>query len=157
MSHRATGADLWRYTLDFGTTFSDWAPYSGGNNTLAPQSWSGTSSQAWEGEHVIVQYWSRMAGSSSHYQHADLDWTLSRRFPNLWIEGPFNQYGYDAGLRNQMELGANSSWSIDFLAEWPARVAINAWGMNPDGKPDRTRVYGDIDGGRPARILHQSG
>ncbi|KAK3698923.1 hypothetical protein LTR37_016710 [Vermiconidia calcicola] len=146
VSHHAAGADLWRYSLDFGTTYGDWTTYSGGNDTLAPRNWSGTSAQAWEGEHVIVQYWARMAGSSAYYQHGDLDWTLSRRFPNIWIDGPFNQYGYDAGLSNQMELGANSTWSIGFMAEWPARVRMNAWGMNPDGQPDRTQVFGDVDG-----------
>lgn len=148
MSHHAAGADLWRYSLNFGTTYSDWLPYSGGDSTLAPRDWSGTSAQAWEGQHVIVQYWARLAGSSSHYQHGDLDWPTPRRFPNLWIEGAFNQYGYDAGLANQMNLQSNGTWSIDFLEEWPARISLNAWGINPDGQPDATQVFGDIDGGK---------
>ena len=140
VSHHAAGADLWRYSLNFGTSYSNWTTYSGGKNTLAPRAWSGTSAQEWSGEHIIAQYWSRLSGSSSHYQHGDLDWKTPRRFPNLWIEGAFNQYGYDAGLSNQMELHANATWSINFLAEWPALVSFNAWGINPDGQPDVTQV-----------------
>ena len=128
VTHHAAGADLWRYSLNFGTTYSDWMPYAGGNNTLHPKVWSGTSGQAWKGEHVILQYWGQLAGSSDHLQHGDLDFTKPRRFPNLWIEGNFNQHGYDEGLPNQMELDSNSIWSIDFQAEWPADVSVNAWG-----------------------------
>lgn len=73
---------------------------------------------------------------------------MPRRFPNLWIEGSFNQHGYDAGLSNRMELGPNSTWKINFQAEWPAHISLNAWGIDPDGQPDITRVFGDIDGGQ---------
>jgi len=74
---------------------------------------------------------------------------MPRRFPNLWIEGAFNKYGYDAGLPNQMKLGPNATWSINLQAEWPVQISMNAWGINPDGQPDVTRVFGDIDGGKP--------
>lgn len=148
VSHHATGADLWRYSLNFGTTYSDWLPYTGGNSTLARQPWSGTKEQAWKGDHVIVQYWGQLVGSSDHYQHGDVDWNRPRRFPNLWIEGDFNQYGYDAGLANQMHLNSNSTWDINFNAEWPAQILLSAWGINPDSNPDITQVFGDIDGGK---------
>lgn len=148
VSHHASGADLWRYSLNFGTTFSDWLPYTGGNSSLDTRVWSGAKSQAWEGEHVIAQYWSQMAGSSDHYQHGDTNWDSPRRFPNLFIEGDFNQHGFDSGLANKMRLGSNATWQIDFQAEWPSDVSLNAWGMNPDGLPDVTQVFGDIDGGR---------
>ena len=148
VSHSAAGADLWRYSLNFGTTYSDWTAYSGGNSTLEPREWSGTKRQAWKGEHVMVQYWTRMGGSSDHYQHGDLDSGLPpRRFPNLFLMGDFNQHGYDEGLSNQMTLDSDGLWKISYMAEWPSQVAINAWGMNPDGNPDVTQVYGDIDGG----------
>ena len=153
VQHRAPGADLWRYSLNFNSNFSHWMPYSGGNSALAPQEWSGTAAQAWEGQHVIVQYWAQLAGSSSHYQHGDLDWTTRRRFPNFWLEGAFNQYGYDAGISNQMKLQKNSTWTIDYMAEWPAQVSLNAWGIDPDGEPDITQTFGDIDGGRSTECL----
>jgi alpha-1,3-glucan synthase len=145
--HQAAGADLWRYSLNFGTTYSDWKSYSGGNDTLAPRIWSGTKDQAWKGQHVTVQYWSRLAGSADHLQHGDIDSdSPPRRFPNLWLEGAFNQHGFDAGVFNQLKLHADGLWKINFMNEWPAQVSLNSWGINPDGQPDVTRVFGDIDG-----------
>lgn len=32
------------------------------------------------------------------------------------------------------------------MTEWPAVAQVNVWGINPDGQPDQTGVYGDIDG-----------
>jgi alpha-1,3-glucan synthase len=148
VSHSAAGADMWRYSLNFGTTFSDWAAYTGGNSTLEPRVWSGAKTQAWKGEHVIVQYWTAMGGSSDHYVHGDLDSDLPpRRFPNIFLMGPFNRFGLDAGLSNKMQLDSDGVWKIDFMDEWPAQVQLNAWGINPDGKPDVSEIYGDIDGG----------
>ena len=149
VSHTAAGADKWRYSLNWGTTYSDWLDYKGGNDTLAPRVWSGTKEQAWEGDHVIVEYWSRLAGSSNHVQHGDANWKNKppRRFPHLWLEGPWNQHGFDAGLANQMKLDFNSGlWTINFMTEWPAQTSINVWGINPDGQPDQTQIFGDIDG-----------
>ena len=138
---------MFRYSLNFGTTYSDWLPYgSGANISLAPKVWSGTEAQDWEGEHVIVQYWSRLAGSSDYVQHGDVNFNQPRRLPHLFLEGVFNQYGFDAGFANTMKMGLDSIWRFDFMTEWPAKTALNVWGMNPDGQPDQTGVYGDIDG-----------
>ncbi len=32
------------------------------------------------------------------------------------------------------------------MTEWPAIAQVNVWGINPDGQPDQTGVYGDVDG-----------
>ena len=150
ISHKAAGADMFRYSLNFGTTYSDWEAYPNGktaNSTLAPKEWSGTRLQAWEGEHVIVQYWSRLAGSSDHVQHADLGiGAVRRQFPNAFLEGTFNRHGFDQGMANQMQMMSNNTWRFDYVQDLPAQVSVNLWGINPDGQPDQTRVYGDIDG-----------
>jgi len=149
ITHNAPGADQFRYSLNFETTYSDWEAYpSEGNITLSPKVWSGTKLQDWSGEHVIVQYWSRLAGSSDHVQHGDVDTSSApRRFPHIFLHGPFNLYGYDAGYANKMVKDAKDNlWKFNFMGEWPVQVALNIWGMNPDGQPDQTRVYGDIDG-----------
>lgn len=150
ISHKAAGADMFRYSLNFGTTYSGWEDYSHGENpntTLASKIWSGTKLQEWDGEHVTVQYWSRLVGSSDHVQHADLGiGSRKRQFPHVFLEGVFNQHGYDEGFANQMQMNDDSVWTLNFLLEWPAQVSVNLWGINPDGQPDRTRVYGDIDG-----------
>jgi alpha-1,3-glucan synthase len=146
---QAPGADLWRYSLDFGTTFSAWLPYTGFNVSIPGKNFTGTAAQAWEGEHIITQYWSKLAGSSDHWQHGDTQWEFKppRRFPNLFIEGDFNQFGFDAGYANRMAISnLTGQWEINFMAEWPVQVAFNAWGINKDGLPDQTQVFGDIDG-----------
>ena len=52
VSHKAAGADMFRYSLNFGTTYSDWEDYGNDekpNTTLAPKVWSGTKLQDWNG------------------------------------------------------------------------------------------------------------
>jgi alpha-1,3-glucan synthase len=149
LSHQATGADSWRYSLNYGTSFSDWLPYSGGNTSITTQPWSGTDKQSWKGKHVKVQYWSQKSGSSDHFQSGNLNGPSAqpRRFPNLFMMGDFNDYGYDQGLANELHQdGKTGLWKANFMAEWPAAFALNAWGLNPDGKPDATMVLGDVDG-----------
>ncbi|GKZ26283.1 hypothetical protein AbraIFM66951_003610 [Aspergillus brasiliensis] len=146
---QAPGADMWRYSLDFGATFSPWMTYTGFNTSIPGKNWTGTAKQAWDGEHIIAQYWSQLTGSSDHWQHGDTEWQYKppRRFPNLFIEGEFNQFGYDAGYSNKMSLSnVTGDWEIHFMGEWPVQVAFNAWGINEDGLPDQTQVFGDIDG-----------
>jgi alpha-1,3-glucan synthase len=147
ISQKAAGADKWRYSLNWGSSWSDWQDYHGGNNTLHEQPWSGTKLQKWDDTHIMAQYWSKLSGSSSVIQHADvarLD-DPPRRFPHLFAQGPYNQYGFDAGLNNEVRLQENGAWEWHFMSEWPDTVQLNVWGMNPDGQPDATFVYGDIN------------
>ena len=149
IQHRAAGADKYRYSTNWGSSFSEWLPYTGGNDTIEEQKWSGTKKQEWKGKHVRVEYWSRWTGSSDYVQEGDVDWdgNHERRFPHLFFNGPYNQYGYDAGLPNVMEQDDEDGlWKYRFVAEWPTQGQFNVWGMNPDGKPDQSYVYGDIDG-----------
>jgi alpha-1,3-glucan synthase len=146
LSHKAAGADKWRYSLNWGSAWSNWQDLTDVNVTLADQPWSGTKRQEWEGSHVMVQYWSQLLGSSSFMQHGDVDFDSERRFPHLFANGPFNQFGFDAGLKNQFQFNTGGSWSWHFMNEWPATLQLNVWGMNPDGQPDVSFVYGDIDG-----------
>lgn len=95
---------------------------------------------------LILLSWSQKAGSSDHIQHGDASSnTPPRRFPHVHVQGPWNQYGYDAGLIDVMQLNQNN-WTFELTSEWPTEVVFNVWGMNPDGFPDKTRSYGDIDG-----------
>src|SRR5699024_574945 len=40
IQHHAAGADKYRYSTNWGTTFSDWLPYKGGNETIEEGKWS---------------------------------------------------------------------------------------------------------------------
>jgi alpha-1,3-glucan synthase len=145
VSHRASGADKWRYSTNWGSSWSPWTDYTGGSSAIVKQSWSGTKRQEWSGEHVILQYWSRATGSSSHIQHGDAEKQATpRRFPHLFAHGPFNQFGFDAGLANAFQL-QDGLWKFHLMTEWPSQVQINVWGINPDGQPDESFVYGDVD------------
>ncbi|OJJ46764.1 hypothetical protein ASPZODRAFT_132904 [Penicilliopsis zonata CBS 506.65] len=148
VQHHAAGADKWRYSTNWGSTFSSWMDYSGGNDTIEELAWSGTKKQEWSGKHVRVEYWSRWTGSSDYKQEGDYDWkpNVPRRFPHLFFDGPYNEYGYDAGLHNVMHFDTDDqTWKFRFMAEWPAVGQINVWGMDPDGSPDEQGVYGDAD------------
>ena len=150
LNHTAAGADSWRYSTNFGSSFSDWMPYEGGITEIKEQKWSGTKLQAWKGTHVRCEYFSRLGGSSDHIQESDIGKSVKqRRFPHMFLNGPYNQYGYDAGLNNKMSLSGDNEWSHHWMVEWSNNgtlAQINVWGMNPDGKPDQTMIMGDADG-----------
>lgn len=145
ISHKAAGATKFRYSRDWKSSWSDWLTYDGTNTTIAKSTWTGTSLQAWSGEHVVVEYWSNITGSSNHYQHGDYNYNTPRRWPHLFIQGPYNQYSYDSGLPGTMSQQTNGTWVYDFMTELPSSFQVNEWGSNPDQKPDQTMILGDID------------
>ncbi|PIG87989.1 hypothetical protein AARAC_004507 [Aspergillus arachidicola] len=145
IQHRAAGANKYRYSTNFGSSFSDWKDYHGGNDTIEELPWSGTDKQKWQGKHVRVEYWNKLTGSSDYAQEGDSGYDHPRRFPHLFFNGPFNQYGYDAGLDNVVRQDSDGLWKFRFMAEFPAQGQFNVWGMNPDGQPDQSYVFGDID------------
>ncbi|KAJ5199138.1 Glycoside hydrolase superfamily [Penicillium cf. griseofulvum] len=145
LQHRAAGADLFRYSSDFGRSWNDWATYSGGNTSITIPAWTGTDAQKWEGTHIRVQYFSRLTGSSDYLQEGDYGNDRVRRFPHIWFNGPYNQYGYDAGMDSEMKYDSKTSrWNYDFVYEWPAIGQLNVWGTDSEGNPDTTEVYGDV-------------
>ena len=145
--HKAPGADKWRYTMSFGAVWSDWIDYTGGNSSLSDQKWTGKDNQDWEGEHVRVQYWSKMTGSSDHVVEGNIHGSTlpPRRYPHFFVHGSFNQYGFDAGIENKMHQLDNGSWVYDFMAEWPTQFQLNVWGMADNGQPDLSTAMGDVN------------
>ena len=63
----------------------------------------------------------------------------------LQIHGSYNHFGYDSGLDHTMKQDIRGLWQYDFMTEWPSHFQCNVWGSNPDGQPDLTRAFGDID------------
>ena len=146
LQHKAPGADLFRYSLNWASTWSEWRPYRGGDTAIDFHDWKGTKEQAWSGAHVQVEYWTRKTGALAIQQGdlAGLD-TPPRRLPNVFLHGSWNQYGYDSGLDHRMRQDSDGVWAFNFMTEWPSEFQVNAWGSNPDGQPDLSRAYGDVD------------
>ena len=144
---KASGADLFRYSTNFGSSYSAWQQYTGGKTILKKQSWTGAKHQEWDGEHVIMNYWNKATGSSDHYQHGDLarENQPARRWPHAFVEGVFNQWGFDLGVANRMRQNDKGEWTYNLFTEWPTNITLNVWGMNPDGLPDKSAAYGDVD------------
>ncbi|KAK0612409.1 putative cell wall alpha-1, 3-glucan synthase [Bombardia bombarda] len=145
LHHAAPGADSYRYSTNWGSSWSDWRPYVGGTEKIESLPWSGTKLQEWDGDHVQVQYFSKMLGSSSFIQSGDSTPQKARRFPHIFAHGTFNKFGFDAGIKNQFTLTNDGEWEVHLMDEWPTQFQLNVWGMNPDGKPDAGFVYGDVD------------
>lgn len=145
---QASGAERFRYSRNWGSSWSAWLNYTSDSIPLEDQPWTGTPEQAWRGEHVVVEYWSRMVSSSHHVQHSDLASSQpARRWPHAFVEGHFNEFGFDAGLRNAMTLDENEEgvWRFNVSSEWPMQAIVNVWGMNADSLPDKSMQLGDVD------------
>lgn len=145
VTHKATGADKWQYTLNWGATWSEWQDYTSTNATVTDQPWSGSKEQEWTGEHVVVRYWSEMAGSMEHVQHGDVGFETPRRWPHMHVTGSWNLYGFDAGLPDKMHDTGTGQWHFDIMTEFPSTAILSTWGINPDGQPDKSKMYGDVD------------
>jgi alpha-1,3-glucan synthase len=158
--HHAAGATHFRCSQTWSSTWTPWLAYTGDDFALPPKNWTGTALQSWPGEHIICQYYSKLAGSSHHQQEGDLlptttststtnpntTLTPARRFPHLFVNGHFNAFGFDAGIPNLMAQHPTTGiWAIDLMAEWPTAVQFNVWGLNPDGLPDQTWLFGDVN------------
>lgn len=148
VNHRAPGASQWRYSTNWGSSWSAWAAYSGGTSPITELGWSGTTAQEWEGDHVMVQYWSSALGSSDFVVHGDTaDYAgYDRKFPHMYLQGPFNKWGYDSGVANQMKQIGPHSWELHYMDEWPTTIQFNVWGIDPDQQPDQSFIYGNITG-----------
>lgn len=142
---KATGATLWRYSTNWGSTWTNWTAYTSEATTIEDSAWAGVHDGS---KHIITQYWSQLTGSTDHVQHSDLSHTdIPRRWPHAHVQGPWNQFGYDGGLNDKMHQDYNGSWNFDLSSEFPSHVLINLWGMDETvGAPDKRATYGDVDG-----------
>src|SRR3990170_3627680 len=60
------------------------------------------------------------------------------------VTGEWNLYGFDAGLPDNMQDTAGV-WQFDIMTEYPTEVILSTWEINPDGQPDKSKLYGDVD------------
>lgn len=148
IQHSAAGATMWRYSTNWASSWSKWETYNSASTkiSLTEQEWDGTELQKWTGKHLMIQYYSKPLGSSAFIQHSDTnDVVFDRAFPHIRIHGPYNKWGYDAGLPGSMDLVQHHTWALHYMYEWPAQFQLNIWGINPDNQPDVGFIFGDID------------
>ncbi|KAF9535312.1 modular protein with glycoside hydrolase family 13 and glycosyltransferase family 5 domains [Crepidotus variabilis] len=137
-AHKAYGADTFRYSADFGKSWTDWAKWE--DTTTLDKGRFDTSDNFWEGKHVMVQYWSNSTMSAAHMIHADYDYKgKPRRYPQFLVRGPFNNWGFDKGIPHEMTLNEDGKWELEIMASWPTYMQLNIWGYDD-------YFYGDSDG-----------
>ncbi|KAG1896229.1 uncharacterized protein F5891DRAFT_1247697 [Suillus fuscotomentosus] len=111
---------------------------------LANRSSKGTRNQFnsdtfWTGQHLIVQYWSGVATTSSVVMHAGLNYKQQCRVPQFLARGPFNDWGYDQDISSAMNLVSDGTWEHEIMAAWPTYLQLNVFGYDD-------YYYSDVDG-----------
>ncbi|PVF98937.1 putative cell wall alpha-1,3-glucan synthase [Serendipita vermifera] len=137
-NHQAKGADLFRYSWNFGRNYTSWVPYEDAT-TIPKPVFDQCEECFWEGQHIIVQYWAELSSSSAHIVHADYGYAIPRRVPQLLVRGPYNTWGYDKGVTANMQHNKDGVWELEVMAQWPSYVQVNVFGFDD-------YFYGDTDG-----------
>ncbi|KAF8197459.1 modular protein with glycoside hydrolase family 13 and glycosyltransferase family 5 domains [Pholiota molesta] len=134
-THRAYGADMFRYSWNFGQNWTDWANWE--DVTTINKSSSRT--LICSGREIISRLESSNL-SAAHMIHADYGWSgMPRRVPQFLTRGPFNNWGFDSGISNLMTQNSDGLWELEIMATWPTYVQLNVWGFDD-------YFYGDSDG-----------
>ncbi|KAI0006163.1 glycoside hydrolase family 13/glycosyltransferase family 5 protein [Russula compacta] len=136
-SHKAYGADSFRYSWNFGRNWTQWKSWE--DTTYIDSSVFDDSANFWQGQHIMVQYWSDSAKSAGAVTHADRGYGQQRRVPQFLARGPFNSWGYDKGITSQMTQNSQGKWELEIMSTWPTYVQLNVFGYDD-------YYYGDVDG-----------
>ncbi|KAK2466883.1 hypothetical protein APHAL10511_001141 [Amanita phalloides] len=136
-THRAFGADKFRYSWNFGRNWTDWQNWE--DTTLISRSTFQGDDLFWQGHHIIVQYWSQATLSTDSIIHADYGYPgPQRRVPQFLVRGPYNNWGFDEGLPSTMQLNSKGQWELEIMSSWPTYLQLNVWGYDD-------YYYGDYD------------
>ncbi|EEB09010.2 alpha-1,3-glucan synthase Mok13 [Schizosaccharomyces japonicus yFS275] len=121
INHKASGADYYRYSVDYGLHWSNWTLYDGRPTNCTDALTNLTKS--WSGHYVKVQYWSEMASSANHMQEGGL--SQYGTFPHLYLNGPYNEWGFDSGISNEIPLSKDSPGEKLLSREYMAQSEIS--------------------------------
>jgi alpha-1,3-glucan synthase len=44
-----------------------------------------------------------------------------------------------------MQDTGTGQWKFDMMVDYPTDAILSTWGINPDGQPDKSKLYGDVD------------
>ncbi|KAF8274895.1 modular protein with glycoside hydrolase family 13 and glycosyltransferase family 5 domains [Lactarius quietus] len=136
-THSAFGADSFRYSVNFGLNWTRWSAWE--DTTFIDASVFEGSEYFWQGQHIMVQYWSQLTQSAAAVVHADRGYGQQRRVPQFLARGPFNAWGFDKGITAQMTQNSQDKWELEIMSTWPTYVQLNIYGYD-------NYYYGDVDG-----------
>ncbi|KIK71072.1 glycosyltransferase family 5 protein [Collybiopsis luxurians FD-317 M1] len=137
-THSAYGAEKLRYSWNFGQNWTNWTDWE--DTTTVNLTAFKDANLFWDGDHIVVQYWSSAVLSSSHVVHSDYGWSgYTRRVPQLIATGGFNEWGNNKGIENTFKQSGDGLWEFTFMYYWPAYFQVNVWGQD-------NYFYGDVDG-----------
>lgn len=150
VSNSAPGATLLRYSIDYGLTWSDWTQYVS-TLSLPSTTFDSIAKILDPRRHLVVQYYSRLAGSATYQVHSEIDQSgnpisldESYRFPSLNIIGEFNSYGKDGGISASMNRVRQDGkwksglWKYPVIYNFPTSVRV-------DVHNDGVFIFGDVD------------
>lgn len=91
LTHQSLGASSFRWTTNYGESWSDWAAWE---STTSLTGADFNASTLFDGKHIKVQYHSQLLASSAHVVEADFDWTGigTRRFESFLVQGQYNDW-----------------------------------------------------------------
>ncbi|KAF8258344.1 hypothetical protein EI94DRAFT_1912815, partial [Lactarius quietus] len=106
-----------RYLVNFGLNWTQWSAWA--DTTFIDTSGFDSSDYFWQGQHIMVQYWTQLMQSAAAIVHADLGYGQRRRVPQFFTHGPFNAWGFDKGITAQMTQNSQDKWELAIMSTWP--------------------------------------
>ncbi|KAF7338273.1 Modular protein with glycoside hydrolase family 13 and glycosyltransferase family 5 domains [Mycena venus] len=139
-AHKAYGADMFRYSWNFGRNWTQWANWE--DTTIISKDVFQNSDNFWDGDHIMVQC--QQIGARRPCQRRRLSMLITgtqvhkRRVPQFLARGPFNSWGFDSGISSLMTQNDDGLWELEIMASWPTYVQLNVFGFDD-------YYYGDSD------------
>ncbi|KAE9391982.1 hypothetical protein BT96DRAFT_979605 [Gymnopus androsaceus JB14] len=133
-THTAIGTDMFRYSWNFGQNWTSWTTWE--DTTMVKTTFFADADLFRDGDHIMVQYWSALALSSTHAVHADYGWSgFTRRVPQFIATGVFNEWGDNQGIANTFsQVGDGCSCTTG-----PPYFQVHVWDESDDF------YYGDVN------------
>jgi alpha-1,3-glucan synthase len=130
LNHAAAGSDLFRYSPDYGKSWSSWKTFEA-TTFLKADTFTTLP------EHIVVDYWCKKCGSASTRVYGELS-NIPSIFPQMFVQGKFNMFGLDKLIENEMKRTKNG-YVFPFVWDFPTELVFDIWG-------DGSITFGDIDG-----------
>ncbi|KAJ3831991.1 hypothetical protein F5878DRAFT_591894 [Lentinula raphanica] len=167
-TYSAFGADSFRYSLDFGITWTNWTDWEDmtiNTDDLWKKQNNGDVMGVenvkvfWDDVHLIVQYWPQSTLSSAVIAHADSGGHTgpARRLPGFLAREDFNAWCTRHSLNPPCCLtcfsprgGSNTLWELKLMTTWPTFMQLSPFASSSsttssDFPLSTSYTFGDTD------------